>query len=185
MPFVTTNIGKNGGPEDWRWREAATFAFGSIMEGPSPASLVALVQQAMPFLLQVGAQPPAGRIGPLRFNKPYSAKWSPHLHALSRRQPTTNQPTNRPTHRPQAMKDPHPYVRDTTAWTVGRAFEFLHDTGNPDLPPLVTQDSLPPIVQVRGRSRPSCLLHDTTQPNPPTSTATTNRHPQPPPTARS
>lgn len=53
MPFVTSNIAKNNGPEDWRWREAATFAFGSVMEGPSPASLVPLVQQALPFLLQV------------------------------------------------------------------------------------------------------------------------------------
>jgi importin subunit beta-1 len=54
MPFVTANISKNGAPEDWRWREAATFAFGSVMEGPSPSNLVALVQQALPFLLQVG-----------------------------------------------------------------------------------------------------------------------------------
>lgn len=52
MPFVTTNIAKNGGPEDWRWREAATFAFGSIMEGPTEGQLVPMVQQAMPFLMQ-------------------------------------------------------------------------------------------------------------------------------------
>jgi hypothetical protein len=57
MPFVTTNIAKSGSPEDWRWREASTFAFGSIMEGPSAVGLVQLVQQAMPFLLQVGGQP--------------------------------------------------------------------------------------------------------------------------------
>ncbi|KIZ03724.1 Importin subunit beta-1 [Monoraphidium neglectum] len=107
MPFVTTNIAKSGSPEDWRWREASTFAFGSIMEGPSAVGLVQLVQQAMPFLLQ-------------------------------------------------AMKDPHPYVRDTTAWTIGRAFEFLHDTGNPDLPALVGQDTLPGIVQVR-RAAPTAF----------------------------
>jgi importin subunit beta-1 len=53
MPFVTTHIAKAGGPDDWRWREASTFAFGSIVEGPSADSLVQLVQQAMPFLLQV------------------------------------------------------------------------------------------------------------------------------------
>jgi importin subunit beta-1 len=97
MPFVTANIGKNGAPDDWRWREAATFAFGSVIEGPSAASLVGVVQQALPFLLA-------------------------------------------------ALKDPHPYVRDTTAWTLGRAFEFLHDAGNPGVPALVTQDNLPPIV---------------------------------------
>jgi len=57
MPFVTANIAKQGGPDDWRWREAATFAFGSVVEGPSPASLVPMVQQAMPYLFQVRAGP--------------------------------------------------------------------------------------------------------------------------------
>lgn len=54
MPFVQENIGKNTGPEDWRLREAATFAFGSILEGPSPRSLADTVRQAMGFLLAVG-----------------------------------------------------------------------------------------------------------------------------------
>ena len=97
MPFVTANIAKQGAPEDWRWREAATFAFGSVVEGPSPAALVGMVQQALPFLLQ-------------------------------------------------AMRDAHPYVRDTTAWTVGRCLEFLHDAGDDELPRLVTPESLPPIA---------------------------------------
>ena len=34
MPFVTANIQKADGTESWRFREAATFAFGSILEGP-------------------------------------------------------------------------------------------------------------------------------------------------------
>ena len=62
MPFVTSNISKQDGPEGWRWREAATFAFGSVVEGPSPSSLVTLVQQALPFLLQVGPWRPPRRL---------------------------------------------------------------------------------------------------------------------------
>eukprot|EP00879_Flechtneria_rotunda_P012371 GHRR01012918.1.p1 GENE.GHRR01012918.1~~GHRR01012918.1.p1 ORF type:complete len:702 (+),score=217.59 GHRR01012918.1:232-2106(+) len=99
MPFVTENIGKNSKPDDWRLREAATFAFGSILEGPSPHSLADIVRQAMGFLLV-------------------------------------------------AMKDPHPYVRDTTAWTIGRVFEFQHDAGNADVPELITKDTLPGVAQV-------------------------------------
>jgi hypothetical protein len=53
MPFVTENIGKKSTPEDWHLREAATFAFGSILEGPSPSSLAEIVRQAMGFLLAV------------------------------------------------------------------------------------------------------------------------------------
>lgn len=99
MPFVTENIGKNITAEDWRLREAATFAFGSILEGPSPRSLAEIVRQAMGFLLA-------------------------------------------------AMKDPHPYVRDTTAWTIGRVFEFQHDAGNTDVPELITRETLPQVAQV-------------------------------------
>lgn len=60
MPFVTENIGKKSTPEDWHLREAATFAFGSILEGPSPASLAEIVRQAMGFLLAVSSVPCTG-----------------------------------------------------------------------------------------------------------------------------
>lgn len=53
MPFVTENISKNSTPEDWRQREAATLAFGSILDGPSPRTLADIVRQAMGFLLAV------------------------------------------------------------------------------------------------------------------------------------
>ena len=57
MPFVTENISKGmdggGSPEDWHYREAATFAFGSILEGPSPQALIDIVRSAMDFLLRV------------------------------------------------------------------------------------------------------------------------------------
>ncbi|KAI3517738.1 hypothetical protein L1887_16957 [Cichorium endivia] len=74
MPFVEENITK----PDWRQREGATYAFGSILEGPSPNKLIPLVNVALDFMLI----------------------------ALS--------------------KDPHSHVKDTTAWTLGRIFEFLH-----------------------------------------------------------
>ncbi|CAL5005816.1 unnamed protein product [Urochloa decumbens] len=47
MPFVEANITK----PDWHCREAATFAFGSILEGPSDEKLAPLVQAGLDFLL--------------------------------------------------------------------------------------------------------------------------------------
>ncbi|XP_058075079.1 importin subunit beta-1-like [Magnolia sinica] len=47
MPFVEANILKT----DWRSREAATFAFGSILEGPSVEVLSPLVNGGLGFLL--------------------------------------------------------------------------------------------------------------------------------------
>ena len=95
------------------------------------------------------AVPPLNTQTPRRPPTPQNSKTPKPFKSPKPTTPTPT-PTPHPTQKNQAMKDPHPYVRDTTAWTVGRAFEFLHDTGNPDLPALVTQDSLPAIVQVRG-----------------------------------
>ncbi|KAE8696506.1 Importin subunit beta-1 [Hibiscus syriacus] len=47
MPFVESNIVK----PDWHCREAATYAFGSILEGPSVEKLSPLVQAGLEFLL--------------------------------------------------------------------------------------------------------------------------------------
>ena len=51
MPFVQENIQRNTGPQDWRAREAATFAFGSILEGPSVDALASLARAGLQFLL--------------------------------------------------------------------------------------------------------------------------------------
>ncbi|RZC86506.1 hypothetical protein C5167_030585 [Papaver somniferum] len=48
MPFVQENIVKT---TDWRCREAATYAFGSILEGPSEEKLSPLVNAGLEFLL--------------------------------------------------------------------------------------------------------------------------------------
>ncbi|KAL2541459.1 ARM repeat superfamily protein [Abeliophyllum distichum] len=47
MPFVEANISKT----DWRSREAATYAFGSILEGPSTEKLSPMVNAGLDFLL--------------------------------------------------------------------------------------------------------------------------------------
>lgn len=48
MPFVERNISSS----EWRQREAATFAFGSILEGPSIEKLLPLVHAGLDFLLK-------------------------------------------------------------------------------------------------------------------------------------
>ncbi|KAL0347508.1 UNVERIFIED_CONTAM: Importin subunit beta-1 [Sesamum calycinum] len=47
MPFVEINISNT----DWRSREAATYAFGSILEGPSIEKLSPMVNAGLEFLL--------------------------------------------------------------------------------------------------------------------------------------
>ncbi|KAI5065929.1 hypothetical protein GOP47_0018553 [Adiantum capillus-veneris] len=93
VPYVQDNIAK----PDWRCREAATYAFGSILEGPSVEQLTPLVNHALSFMLN-------------------------------------------------AMRDENNQVKDTTAWTLGRIFEFLH---GPNIEvPVITQSNLPQILAV-------------------------------------
>ncbi|CAI0397469.1 unnamed protein product [Linum tenue] len=94
MPFIEENITK----PDWRQREAATYAFGSILEGPSPDKLTPIVNVALNFMLS----------------------------ALT--------------------KDPNTHVKDTTAWTLGRIFEFLH--GSTMDAPIITPENCQQIVTV-------------------------------------
>lgn len=53
LPFVKDNI-KN---PDWKYRDAAVMAFGSILEGPDPNNLKPLVEQAMPMLIELMRDP--------------------------------------------------------------------------------------------------------------------------------
>ncbi|KAK8960102.1 hypothetical protein KSP40_PGU007104 [Platanthera guangdongensis] len=53
IPFVQGNIMK----PDWRSREAATFAFGSILEGPSIEKLLPMVHSGLDFLLNAMKDP--------------------------------------------------------------------------------------------------------------------------------
>ncbi|KAI9276538.1 armadillo-type protein [Sporodiniella umbellata] len=49
IPFIERNIRS----ENWRTREAAVMAFGSILDGPEPDILTPLVEQALPTLIQM------------------------------------------------------------------------------------------------------------------------------------
>lgn len=51
MPFL-----KHFSSTDWKYKEAAIMAFGSILDGPDPAKLMTLVEQAMPALLDSMAE---------------------------------------------------------------------------------------------------------------------------------
>jgi importin subunit beta-1 len=89
MPFVQRSITS----EDWKFREAATLAFGSILDGPpSSDAMVQLISRAIPLLTQ-------------------------------------------------QMKDPVSYVKDTTAWTLGRILELYGEevVATNQLPAIATE----------------------------------------------
>lgn len=48
LPFVKDNIHN----QDWKYRDAAVMAFGSVLEGPDPTKLKPLVEQALPMLIE-------------------------------------------------------------------------------------------------------------------------------------
>ncbi|GFS20487.1 importin subunit beta-1, partial [Elysia marginata] len=49
LPFVQNNISH----DDWRHRDAAVMAFGSVLEGPDPEKMKEIVEQAMPKLIDL------------------------------------------------------------------------------------------------------------------------------------
>ena len=53
IPFVQNNIQS----PDWKRRNAAIMAFGSMLEGPEPSSLSEYVIQALPMLIQLMSDP--------------------------------------------------------------------------------------------------------------------------------
>ncbi|VDM69201.1 unnamed protein product, partial [Strongylus vulgaris] len=51
MPFL-----KHFSSNNWKYKEAAIMAFGSILDGPDPNKLMGLVEQAMPALIESMAE---------------------------------------------------------------------------------------------------------------------------------
>ncbi|XWS48593.1 hypothetical protein CRYUN_Cryun13aG0089800 [Craigia yunnanensis] len=58
VPLVVRFIEENITKPDWRQREVATYAFGSILEGPSPEKLIPLVNVALTFMLSALTKDP-------------------------------------------------------------------------------------------------------------------------------
>lgn len=52
LPYVVQFVVTNISHPEWRLRDAATMAFGSILDGPSSESLQQMVQGALPYLVQ-------------------------------------------------------------------------------------------------------------------------------------
>lgn len=125
MPFIQGNISKNTGPEDWRMREAATFAFGLILDGPEPSAFNTTIKDALGFLLQ--AMKVCMQCLPRFVLVACILRAGLSVTFIS-------------------FQDPNALVRDTTAWTIGRIFEFLHN--NLVEPAIITRETLPPIIAV-------------------------------------
>lgn len=61
-PYVASNVARADGPDAWRWREAAAFALGSIVDGPSPSALADLAAAALPRLLDALRDPASSQV---------------------------------------------------------------------------------------------------------------------------
>ncbi|XP_052080886.1 importin subunit beta-1-like isoform X3 [Mytilus californianus] len=53
VPHVLPFVQKHIRDQDWRYRDAAVMAFGSVLEGPDPQKLKPIVEQAMPMLIEL------------------------------------------------------------------------------------------------------------------------------------
>src|SRR6185503_12478387 len=51
IPFVAPFVQSNIAHPQWNRRDAAVMAFGSMLEGPDPATLRPIVEQAFPMLI--------------------------------------------------------------------------------------------------------------------------------------
>jgi importin subunit beta-1 len=57
VPVITPFVQQHIKSENWRYREAATMAFSSILDGPSSETMGPIVQQSIPILLQALSDP--------------------------------------------------------------------------------------------------------------------------------
>lgn len=64
LPFISSNFNN----DRWNYREAAVMAFGSILDGPDPATLSCLVEQAIGPLIQRVDDPHASFSIPVSFH---------------------------------------------------------------------------------------------------------------------
>lgn len=60
IPFISSNIAST----EWRNKEAALTAFGSVLEGPSPEKCLPIIQAAVVMLIEC-----------FQFNHPTGKRW--------------------------------------------------------------------------------------------------------------
>jgi len=120
MPFVQENMQNM---QDWRRREAATLAFGSVLDGPDPKTLAPYIDAAIKVLLhqiatdqQILVKDTAswtiGRI----FEFHIDMVTQEHLHSMLRPQ----QPNQGPESRGVLLRaiEDHPRVANNVAWAI-------------------------------------------------------------------
>ena len=131
-PAAQANIQAKDGAESWRQREAATFAFGSILEGPSVQTLSQLVHSGLPFLLAALKDPSAHVKDTTAWT--IGACWGRDAVAVLAALV-------------QAAHAPLPHcLPHSPTPCAGRIFEFVHGEGM--TPPLIGPNNLPQIMAV-------------------------------------
>lgn len=126
---VQPNIEKKDSPEDWRYREAATLAFSSILEGPSYQSLAGVTNAGLSFLLNATKDPNTM----VRQTTAWTLGMYIHCHAIFMVQCPVGHCM------PLTTSGVH---------AVGRVFQFVHGEEEVATQGLVTSQNLPGIVSV-------------------------------------
>ena len=156
MLMLQSNISRNTAPEDWRCREAATYAFGSMLEGPSITALCQLAGHGLDYLLNAMRSDPSAAV---RHTTAWTlgALWSclgsfwaepgKVLVRACRASATGTGPLLGQQDQ-QILCWEHPGVQACSAADTpcaGRIFEFVH--GPEAMPPVVTAQNLQKIKE--------------------------------------
>lgn len=114
---VVQFVGANFGNPDWKFREAAVLAFGSIMEGPNSATMAPKVQASLGSLVQAIRDPSVAVRDTLAWTLGRIAQFHPTIVPIKELTPMLG----------EALKDV-PRVSANVCWV----FQILAENMNPD-----------------------------------------------------